>query len=66
MKPHPEIQALLLAVFIQLCIAALVFFGFILDPLIGFWIVGIYFFIINFYLVYRYLLGLGSTLRPMH
>lgn len=51
-----RIKALLLALFIQGCIAGLIFFGGLLDPLIGLWIVGIYFFVIGVYLMYRHLL----------
>lgn len=51
-----KIKALVLALFIQTCIAGLMFIGGILDPLIGLWIVGIYFFVIGFYLMYRYIL----------
>ena len=53
---NERIKALLLALFIQLCIAALLFIGGLLDPLLGLLVAGIYFFIIGFYLMYRYLL----------
>ena len=51
-----QIKALLLSLVIQACIAALIFFGGVLDPLIGLWVAGIYFFIIGSYLMYRHLL----------
>jgi len=49
--------AFLLALVVQICIAGLIFFAGLLDPLLGLWIVGIYFFIIGTYLMYRYLLA---------
>lgn len=51
-----KISVLLLALVIQICIAGLIFVGGLLDPLIGLWVVGIYFFIIGTYLTYRHLL----------
>lgn len=53
---NKKIKALTLALFIQFCIAGLIFLGGLLDPLLGLWVVGIYFFVIGFYLMYRYLL----------
>lgn len=51
-----KIKALLLALVIQMCIAGLIFLGGLLDPLLGLWVMGIYFFIVGYYLMYRYLL----------
>ena len=56
MKTGNRIKALLLSLFIQAYIAGMIFFGGVLDPLIGLWVAGIYFFIIGYYLMYRYLL----------
>jgi len=52
-----KINAFLLALVIQLSIAGMVFLGGLLDPLIGLWVVGIYFFGVGFYLMYHYLLS---------
>jgi hypothetical protein len=51
-----KIKAFILALFLQACIAALIFFGGLLDPLLGLGAAGIYFFVIGFYLMYRYVL----------
>lgn len=51
-----KINAFLLTLIIQCCIAGLIFFGGLLDPLVGLWILGIYFFGIGFYLMYYFLL----------
>jgi hypothetical protein len=51
-----RINAFLLALFIQIIIAGLFFLGGLLDPLLGLWVAGIYFFVVGFYLTYRYLL----------
>lgn len=51
-----RIKALILALFIQAGIAGLIFIGGILDPLIGVWVAGVYFFVIGFYLMYHYML----------
>ena len=53
-----KIKACLLALLIQICIAGLIFLGGLLDPLLGLWVAGIYFFIAGVYLMYRYLLTL--------
>lgn len=45
-----QIRAFLLALVIQVCIAGLIFIGGLLDPLIGLWVTGIYFFVVGFYL----------------
>ncbi len=51
-----KVSAFLLALIIQICIAGLMFMGGLLDPLLGLWVVGIYFFILGTYLMYQYLL----------
>jgi len=56
MRVKNKIKALLLALVIQMCIAGLIFVGGLLDPLLGLWVMGIYFFIVGYYLMYRYLL----------
>ncbi len=56
MRVKNKIKALLLALVIQMCIAGLIFLGGLLDPLLGLWVMGIYFFIVGYYLMYRYLL----------
>lgn len=50
-----KIYAFLLAVIIQCGIVALIYFGGILDPLLGLAVAGIYFFVIGLYLMYRFL-----------
>lgn len=57
-----KITAILLVVLIQFFIAALVFLGFLLDPLIGVWVVAIYFLVIGSFLMYYYVL---SKFSPM-
>ena len=42
---------------IQLLIAGLIFWGGLLDPLLGLILMGIYFFVIGTYLIYRWLLS---------
>ena len=56
-------KAFVFALVVQICIAGLIFFAGLLDPLLGLWIVGIYFFIIGTYLMYRYLLA-NFVLQP--
>jgi len=56
MRVKNKIKALLLALVIQMCIVGLIFLGGLLDPLLGLWVMGIYFFIVGYYLMYRYLL----------
>lgn len=51
-----KISVFLLALVIQICVAGLIFVGGLLDPLLGLWVVGIYFFIVGTYLMYRYIL----------
>jgi len=51
-----KVKAFILALLIQLCIAGLIAFGGLLDPLLGLWLAGIYFFVVGFYLTYRRLL----------
>lgn len=57
MRIKNKIKALLLALVIQACIAGLIFLGGLLDPLLGLWVMGIYFFVVGYYLMYRYLLA---------
>jgi len=51
MTRHAAIMATFL---VQLIIIGLFFLGFLLDPLLGVWIVGIYFFIGSTYLTYYF------------
>ena len=51
-----KVNALLVALMAQLCIAGLIFVGGLFDPLWGLSVVGIYFFVVGFYLMYHYLL----------
>lgn len=51
-----QIIAFLLALIIQACFAGLIFLGGLLDPLLSLWALGIYFFIVSSYLMYRSLL----------
>lgn len=53
-----KVKAIILTAVIQVCICALVFFGFLLDPLIGVWIVSIYFFGVGSFLTFHALLRL--------
>ena len=58
-----KIKAFVFALVVQTCIAGLIFLAGLLDPLLSLWIVGIYFFIIGTYLMYRYLL-VNFVLQP--
>lgn len=49
-------KAIIYAILFQLIIAAIVFFGGILDPLLGIIATGINFFVVNTYFVYRFFL----------
>ncbi|STX55561.1 Uncharacterised protein [Legionella beliardensis] len=51
-----KFKAFLLVIVIQTVFFALGFLGFLLDPLIGVWIVGIYFFIVSSFLMYNTLI----------
>lgn len=51
-----KIKAVLCTLIIQMCFIGLFFFGSLLDPLIGLWVAGIYFFVIGSYLMYHCLL----------
>ena len=42
-----KIKCILLVIFVQSFFAALIFFGFLLDPLIGVWVVILYFLLIG-------------------
>lgn len=48
-------KTLAFALLIQFIFLASITLGFLLDPLIGFWIVGFYFFIVGSFLIYRFL-----------
>lgn len=52
-----KVKAILLTIVIQLFFLVLVFFGFLLDPLIGIWTVSIYFLIIGSFLLYFFVLN---------
>lgn len=56
MKLKNKIIAFLLALLVQIGIGGLIFVAGLLDPLLGIWALGIYFFVIGLYLMYRYLL----------
>lgn len=45
MQTKKKVKAFLLTLVIQTCIAGLIFLGGLLDPLLGLWITGIYFFL---------------------
>jgi lipopolysaccharide export LptBFGC system permease protein LptF len=49
-----QIKSILIVIVIQFFFAALTFVGFLLDPLIGVWVVAIYFFGIGSFLMYCY------------
>jgi hypothetical protein len=49
-----KITSILITILVQLIIVGLVFLGFLLDPLIGVWIVGIYFSVIGSFLTYYF------------
>lgn len=50
-------KILIMAMCIQLLTAGLIFWGGLLDPLLGLILMGIYFFVIGTYLIYRWLLS---------
>lgn len=56
MKLKNKIIAFLLALLVQIGVGSLIFVAGLLDPLLGIWALGIYFFVIGLYLMYRYLL----------
>lgn len=56
-----KMASILLTIAVQLTITGIIFFSFLLDPLIGVWIVGIYFFVIVSFLTYRFFLHEAST-----
>lgn len=49
-----EITPFSITVLVQSIILGIIFFGFLLDPLLGIWIVIIYFFVIGTFLTYYY------------
>jgi len=49
-----KITSLLITILVQSFIAGIIFLGFLLDPLLGIWAVGIYFSIICSFLTYRF------------
>ena len=49
-------KAIVYAIFLQLIIMILVFFGGLLDPLLGIIVVGINFFVLNTYFAYKFFL----------
>ena len=51
-----KIKVALITILIQATVLGMFFVGFLMDPLVGIWVVGIYFFVIGTFLVYRYLL----------
>ncbi len=55
MNAKNKIGAFILTVFIQLRIAGIAVVGGLLDPLIGLWMVRIYFFLISSFFMYSYL-----------
>ncbi|MFA5961019.1 MAG: hypothetical protein WC785_10955 [Tatlockia sp.] len=62
MDVKKKLNAFLMALVMQLCIVVLVFFGGLLDPLLGLWVAAAYFFVIGTYLMYSYLLkGEGKS-----
>ncbi len=48
------LASILLTIIFQLLVIFLVFLGFLLDPLMGVWIVAIYFFVIGSFLTYYF------------
>lgn len=56
-----RLNAFIFAFLIQVCIAGLIFTGMILDPLIGLWVAGIYFFVVGSFLLYHYILMILSN-----
>lgn len=52
-----KVKAFLLTLVIQLFVVALFFLGFLLDPLIGIWVVAVYFFVIGSFCIYQFILG---------
>lgn len=51
-----KIKAIIYAIFLQLIIMILVFFGGLLDPLLGIIVVGINFFCLNTFFAYKFFL----------
>ena len=56
-----KMASILLTIAVQLTITGIIFFSFLLDPLIGVWIVGIYFSVIVSFFTYRFFLHGAST-----
>lgn len=51
---HIQIKAAFLTVVIQAILAISLFIGFILDPLIGIWIAGIIFWVVETFFIYHF------------
>lgn len=51
-----KMKAIVYTIFLQLIIMILIFFGGLLDPLLGIIVVGINFFILNTYFAYKFFL----------
>lgn len=58
-----KIKAVLLTLVIQLFVVALFFLGFLLDPLIGIWVVAVYFFVVGSFCIYRFILGKFAQMK---
>ena len=54
-----KIKAIVYTIFLQLIIMILVFFGGLLDPLLGVIVVGINFFVLNTYFAYKFFFRKG-------
>ncbi|EHL29989.1 hypothetical protein LDG_8041 [Legionella drancourtii LLAP12] len=64
MKQINRITSVLLSIVVQLFFIGFVFLGFLLDPLIGLWIVAFYFFVIGSFLIYYFILNKFSLKSP--
>ncbi|OCH97851.1 hypothetical protein A8135_01110 [Legionella jamestowniensis] len=54
-----SITIFLMTILVQSIILAIVFIGFLLDPLLGLWVVGIYFFGAGTFLMYQFIKNLN-------
>lgn len=52
-----KIKAFLLATLVQASFILLFFIGGLLDPLLGLYVAGFYFFVVGYFLAYRFFLG---------
>jgi hypothetical protein len=50
-----KITSILITLLVQLTVVGLVFLGFLLDPLLSIWVVGIYFSVVGSFLTYYFL-----------